>query len=175
MFSEITADNLNRTIDWPNRHDVRTGVKIQGNDRRLDDIVFNDARPTVDFNIVVPNNQGIGTCPNGELFTAGGPLARHNWQFCVYINHHFVPFFSVLFPDKDTAIVTDSQYFLIHGPVNLTDSLGMISNLLQNLPWINIIKSLDLENIHSCIGFGGNGTIGSILRKGKRRNTILLQ
>lgn len=175
MFSEITADNLNGAVDWANSHDVGTWVKVQGNNGRLDDIIFDNGSPAVNFNIIVPDDQGIGTCPNGELFTAGRPFARHHWQFSVNVNHHFVPFFGVLFPHKDTAIVTDSQYFLIDGPVYLTNSLRMISDLLQNQPRIDVIKSLDLKNIHSCISFGGNGTISSVLRKRQRWDTILLQ
>lgn len=175
MFSEIATDDLDWTVDWPNSHDVGTWVKIQGNDRRLDDIVLDNGSPAVNFNIIVPDDQGIGTCPNSKLFTAGSPLARHHWQFSVNVNHHFVPFFGVLFPYKDTAIVTDSQYFFIDGPVYLTNSLRMIGDLLQNLPWIDVIKSLDLKNIDSCISFGSNGTISSVLRKRQRWDTVLLQ
>lgn len=71
--------------------------------------------------------------------------------------------------------MTRGDYFIISSPVNITDSLRMVGNLLKQFPRINIISFDYSEYVNGMVFFGGNRTVISFGREPHSADMILLE
>lgn len=171
--AEAAGDNLNGEVSGADGEEVGAGVKAEGSDGGLGEVVARGDDPAVLALVEVADCEGVAGRPQSELPGTGRPLRDKDGQLDIDVHQHFLPLcFRKLPPYHHTAVVAGGYDLPIGRPVDVADGLGVLRELLQQQPGIDLCEVGDSVKANGMVFLGGEGAVGSIEGEGEGGDAV---